>query len=95
MEKQQGRIDCRIRQIDTRGMCPFLAEKNNVSIAKIGYTLNCTEGYRDNMRIVLAFKDRDERTEWKKRYCNHNYEDCPYYWIATEKYEPWILPEKA
>ena len=74
---------------DTRGRCPFVSEWSaGMPRGEPGEgRLLCAEGAQEGMRVVLFFKRGKDREEWKKRYCNCKYEDCPYYWIASGKYE--------
>lgn len=71
------------------GVCPFLADKSwGVPKGEPGGAKTlCMEGAEEEMRLAIFFKRKRERDRWKKRFCNAKFEDCPYYWIASGKYE--------
>lgn len=88
MGKAKGRATLRDKKMDGRGMCPFISESTNTTrSAEQEKRIYCGEGARKEMSLALGFKTKAMREEWRKQYCNCNYEDCPYYWIASEKYE--------
>jgi len=69
---------------DRRGACPY-AWENNFTRKMV---IRCVEGAEENMTVTLGFDTEEIKQKWKCRYCDsERFDDCPYYWIASGKYE--------
>lgn len=88
MGRAEGRATLREKEMDGRGRCPFFSESTNAArnIEQRKH-IYCEEGAQDGMSLAVGFRTKAMREEWRKNFCNCKYEDCPYYWVASEKYE--------
>ena len=59
--------------------CPFFQSSNKV-------TVQC-EGITNDSIVLIRFLSPDKRTEFRKRYCNSRYFECPMYKLVEKKYD--------
>lgn len=67
------------RYISKEVRCPFYHSEDSQMV--------CCEGVQDRTAIHLAFADKKDLLEYKRRMCNTEYESCMIFSMLEKKYE--------